>query len=112
MELKYSLLVVLLLLGNKIERSSAEEDDDDHHHDEEKCGVTVDPFMEIKEAINVTQDELGSTALEHLVEHVLERFDCEEATCQVGHFFIPIAFIHGCQINLFESNIPEKNLEL
>ena len=86
MELKYTLLVVLLLLGNKIEHFSAEENDDNHHHDEEKCGVTEDPFTEIKEAVNVTQDELSATALEHVVEHILERFDCEEAQCQVGHF--------------------------
>ena len=85
MELKYTLLAVLLL-GISIGFSRAEGDDDDHHHDGEECGKTVDPFDEIKEAVNVTEDELSSETLEHVVEYVLERFDCEEAKCQVGHF--------------------------
>ena len=85
MELKYTLLAVLLL-GISIGFSRAEGDDDDHHHDGEGCGTTVDPFDEIKEAVNVTEDELSSQTLEHVVECVLKRFDCEEAKCQVGHF--------------------------
>ena len=95
MEIKYTLLVVLLL-GISIGFSRAEGDNDDHHHDGEECGKTVDPFDEIKEAVNVTEDELSSDTLEHVVEHVLERFDCEEAKCQVGHFSV---FLYFFQLN-------------
>ena len=105
MELKYTLLAVLLL-GISIGFSRAEGDDDDHHHDEEQCGTTVDPFDEIKEAVNVTDDELSSETLEHIVEHVLERFDCEEAKCQVGHLSVFLFFFPAQQKeqNLFSIN--------
>ena len=117
MELKYTLLVVLLL-GISIGFSRAEGDDDDHHHDEKQCGTTVDPFDEIKETVNVTEDELSSETLEHVVEHVLERFDCEEVKCQGGHFSaifllfpaqekeLKLSFIHSYQNNPNETNIP------
>ena len=97
MELKYTLLVALLL-GTNIICSSVEGNDGDHHHDEERCETTLDPFTEIKEAVNVTEDQLSLTTLEHVVEHVLERFDCEEAKCQVGHFLHCFGHQNGTDI--------------
>ena len=82
MEFKYLILVLFMGLFTTAYVRGVEDE-----HKDDKCGETLDPFTQIKEAVNTTKDELDAEALEEIVHHIMERFDCENMGCKVRQDF-------------------------